>query len=86
MDSPNRYTGKDNVIAPLKQATESQHHIINLLRQSLPSIPPSLLWNGPPGLRFTSVVLIKKLPLPPSLSPAIFFNEIDLDNPETRLK
>ena len=40
MDSPNRYTEKDNVIAPLKQTTESQHHIINLLRQSLPSIPP----------------------------------------------
>ena len=36
----NRHTGEDKVIDPLGQAAESQHHIINLLRQKLPNLSP----------------------------------------------
>lgn len=80
----NRYTGDDKIIDPLGQAAESQHHIINLLRQKLPNLMPRPIVGR--AAWFTSVVLDKKLPLPPSASPAILLDETDLDNPEAGLK
>ena len=59
----NRRDGSEKVIDPLGQAAESQHHILNLLRQRLPGgcypVVGRAAW-------FTSVVLDPKLPLPPS--------------------
>jgi len=80
----NRYTGEDKVIDPLGQAAESQHHIINLLRQRLPGITPRPIVGR--AAWFTSVVLNKKIPLPPSVSLDILLDERDLDKPETGLK
>ena len=80
----NRHSGEEKVIDPLGQAAESQHHIINLLRQRLPNLSPRPIVGR--AVWFTSVVLDRKLPLPPSASPAIIFDETDLDNPEMALK
>lgn len=80
----NRRTGEETIIDPLGQAAESQHHIINLLRQRLPDLKfhPTVgraVW-------FTSVVLGKKLPLPPSVHRDILLDASDLDQPEAGLR
>ena len=80
----NRYTGEDKVIDPLGQAAESQHHIINLLRQKLPNLSPRPIVGR--AAWFTSIVLDRKLPLPPSASLDILLDESDLDDPEAGLK
>ena len=80
----NRHSGEEKVIDPLGQAAESQHHIINLLRQRLPNLSPRPIVGR--AVWFTSIVLDRKLPLPPSASPAIIFDETDLDSPEMALK
>lgn len=79
----NRHTGEEKIIDPLGQAAESQHHIINLLRQKLPNLSPRPIVGR--AVWFTSVVLDRRLPLPPSASPAILLDETDLDNPEAGL-
>ena len=80
----NRHTGEEKVIDPLGQAAESQHHIVNLLRQRLPNLPLRPIVGR--AAWFTSVVLDRKLPLPPSATPAILLDETNLDNPEEGLK
>ncbi|WP_037377053.1 NERD domain-containing protein [Selenomonas sp. AB3002] len=80
----NRHTGEEKIIDPLGQAAESQHHIINLLRQKLPNLSPRPIVGR--AVWFTSVILDRKLPLPPSASPAILLDETDLDTPEEGLK
>lgn len=80
----NRYTKEEKIIDPLGQAAESQHHIINLLRKRLPNqavrpIVGRAAW-------FTSVVLDRKLPLPPSATSAILLDETNLDHPEEGIK
>lgn len=80
----NRRTGEEKVIDPLGQAAESQHHIVNLLRQRLPNLPVRPIAGR--AAWFTSVVLDRKLPLPPSASSAILLDETNLDHPEEGLK
>ncbi|MBQ7551523.1 MAG: NERD domain-containing protein [Bacteroidales bacterium] len=80
----NRHTGEEKIIAPLGQAAESQHHIVNLLRQRLPNLMPRPIVGR--AAWFTSVVLDRKLPLPPSASLSILLDERDLDKPEEGLK
>lgn len=80
----NRHTGEEKVIDPLGQAAESQHHIVNLLRQRLPNFFPHPIAGR--AAWFTSVVLDKKIPLPPSASLDILLDETDLDKPEDGLK
>lgn len=80
----NRLSGSEKVIDPLGQAAESQHHIINLLRQRLPNLSPGPIVGR--AAWFTSVVLDRKLPLPPSASFSVLLDEGDLDNPEEGLK
>lgn len=80
----NRLTGEEKVINPLGQAAESQHHIINLLRKRLPGLSPCPIVGR--AVWFTSVVLDKKLPLPPEASFSILLDESDLDNPEAGLR
>lgn len=80
----NRFSGNEKVIDPLGQAAESQHHIINLLRQRLPNLSPSPIVGR--AVWFTSVVLDRKLPLPPSASFSVLLDEGDLDKPEDGLK
>ena len=80
----NRFSGTEKVIDPLGQAAESQHHIINLLRQRLPHLSPSPIVGR--AAWFTSVILDRKLPLPPSASFSVLLDERDLDNPEDGLK
>lgn len=79
----NRHTGDEKVIDPLGQAAESQHHIVNLLRQRLPKLTPRPIVGR--AAWFTSVVLNRKLPLPPSASLSILLDETDLDKPEEGL-
>lgn len=80
----NRFSGTEKVIDPLGQAAESQHHIINLLRQRLPNLSPSPIVGR--AVWFTSVVLDRKLPLPPSASFSVLLDEGNLDKPEDGLK
>ena len=78
----NRQNGSEKIIDPLGQAAESQHHILYLLRQRLPHL------NHPPVGRaawFTSVLLDKKLPLPPSAAPAILLDMDSLHQPADAL-
>lgn len=80
----NRHTGEEKIIDPLGQVAESQHHIVNLLRVRLPNLSPRPIVGR--AAWFTSVVLDKKLSLPPSATPAILLDETNLDNPEEGLK
>ena len=78
----NRRDGSEKVIDPLGQAAESQHHILNLLRQRLPGgcypVVGRAAW-------FTSVVLDPKLPLPPSAAADILLDFSALSDAETAL-
>lgn len=69
----NRSSGTEKMIDPLRQAAESQHHIINLLRQRLPNLSPRPIVGR--AVWFTSVVLDRKLPLPPSASFSVLLDE-----------
>ena len=80
----NRHTGAEKVIDPLGQAAESQHHIVNLLRQRLPSLSPRPIVGR--AVWFTSVVLDRKLTLPPSISLDILLDATDLDKPDAGFK
>ena len=80
----NRHTGAEKVIDPLGQAGESQHHIVNLLRQRLPSLSPRPIVGR--AVWFTSVVLDRKLTLPPSISLDILLDATDLDKPDAGFK
>lgn len=80
----NRHTGEEKIIDPLGQAAESQHHIVHLLRVRLPNLSPRPIVGR--AAWFTSVVLDKKLSLPPSATPAILLDETNLDNPVAGLK
>ena len=80
----NRHTAEVKVIDPLGQAAESQHHIINLLRQRLPNLSPRPVVGR--AAWFTSVVMDKKTPLPPSASLDILLDGAALDHPEASLK
>ena len=80
----NRHTGEEKIIDPLGQAAESQHHIVNLLRQRLPNLSPRPIVGR--AAWFTSIVLGKRIPLPPSANPDLLLDETNLDNPEEALK
>ncbi len=80
----NRNTGEEKTIDPIGQAAESQHHIINLLRQRLPNLTVRPIVGR--AAWFTSVIIGKKIPLPPSVSMDIILDESDLDRPEEGLK
>lgn len=80
----NRHTGEEKVIDPLGQAAESQHHIVNLLRQRLPNLFPRPIVGR--AAWFTSVVLNQKISLPPSASLEILLDETNLDKPDEGLQ
>lgn len=80
----NRHTGEEKIIDPLGQAAESQHHIVNLLRQRLPNLSPRPIVGR--AAWFTSVVVDRKIPLPPSANLDILLDETSLDCPAEALK